>query len=42
MPVRLDLNSPKSQKQWFALEKEDRLAVLDWAAPYRDKGLRWK
>ena len=39
------------QDQWFALEKEDRFAVLnccvklasmDWNAVYRDKGLRWE
>ncbi|NDJ12152.1 MAG: hypothetical protein EBY17_13325 [Acidobacteriia bacterium] len=51
MRVRLDLNNPEFQKQWFDLEKEEQLAVLqcceklvslDWAALYRDKGLRWE
>ena len=51
MPVRLDLNNPAFQKHWFALEKEDQLAVLHccgklakmgWDAIYRDKGLRWE
>jgi len=51
MPIRLDLNNPVFQEQWFSLEKEDRIAVLnccgklaalDWNAIYRDKGLRWE
>lgn len=51
MPVRLDLNNPEFQKQWFSLEREDRIAVLnccvklagmEWNAVYRDKGLRWE
>ena len=51
MAVRLDLNNPVFQQQWFSLEKDDRLAVLncwgklatmDWNAVYRDKGLRWE
>jgi hypothetical protein len=51
MPVRLDLNNPVFQEQWFSLEKQDRIAVLnccvklaalDWDAIYRDKGLRWE
>lgn len=51
MPVRLDLNNPVFQKQWFSLEKVDQLAVLnccrklavmDWNAVYADKGLRWE
>ena len=28
MRVRLDLNNPEFQKQWFDLEKEEQLAVL--------------
>ena len=51
MPFRLDLNNPEFQKQWFDLEKSDRIAVLnfcgklskmDWQALYRDPGLRWE
>jgi hypothetical protein len=56
MPVRLDLNNLTFQEhwfalEWFALEKEEQLAVLhccgklakmDWDAIYRDKGLRWE
>jgi hypothetical protein len=51
MPIRLDLNNPVFQEQWFSLEKEERLAVLnccgklaamDWNTIYRDKGLRWE
>lgn len=49
--VVLDLNSPKFQEHWFALERQDALAVystlqkirgLDWNQLYRDKGLRWE
>jgi hypothetical protein len=51
MPVRLDLNNPNFQERWFSLEKEERITVLqscikiaslDWAEIYRDKGLRWE
>lgn len=51
MKVRLDLNNPVFQQQWFALQKEDRAAVLncchkladmEWSAVYRDQGLRWE
>ncbi len=38
MTIRLDLNNPVFQEQWFSLEKEDRLAVL----ACRGKGLRWE
>jgi hypothetical protein len=49
MPIRLDLNNPVFQKNWFSLEKDERLAVLsccselsamDWNSIYRDMGLR--
>ena len=49
MPVRLDLNNPVFQEQWFSLEKEERTAVLsccrklaamEWNAIYAGKGLR--
>jgi hypothetical protein len=51
MLVRLDLNNPTFQEHWFALEKEEqlsvlnccaKLAVMEWDAIYRDKGLRWE
>jgi hypothetical protein len=51
MAIRLDLNNPVFQEQWFCLEKPEQLAVLnccgklaamDWNAIYRDKGLRWE
>jgi hypothetical protein len=51
MPVRLDLNNPAFQEQWFSLDKEEQPAVLhccrkmasmDWEAIYRDRGLRWE
>lgn len=49
--IRLDLNNPEFQQQWFALEKLERVAVLncliklatmEWNALYRDRGLRWE
>ncbi|MBZ5591593.1 MAG: hypothetical protein LAP39_05115 [Acidobacteriia bacterium] len=49
--VLLDLNNPVFQEGWFALEREDALAVLsasrklrplDWDQLYRDSGLRWE
>jgi hypothetical protein len=51
MIVRLDLNNPEFQKEWFGLEKEDFLATkntlkklcsMAWEQVYRDKGLRWE
>lgn len=51
MPIGLDLNNPDFQADWFALEKEARLAMLnccvklvslEWKEVYRDKGLRWE
>lgn len=51
MPVRLDLNNAEFQKQWFALQKADQLAVLlscariaslEWNELHRDRGLRWE
>ena len=47
MAIRLDLNNREFQSQWFALEKEERNAVLNscikiaaitWEELYRDKG----
>ena len=49
--VRLDLNNPVFQRQLFALEKAQQLAVLAtlrkpsslrWAQVYQDRGLRWE
>jgi hypothetical protein len=49
--VLLDLNNPVFQRAWFALEKDEKLAVLktlekmvqlEWLEVYRDKGLRWE
>lgn len=49
--IRLDLNNPVFQRQWFSLEKEGRLAVLnacsklvsmDWNELYRNKGFHWE
>jgi len=51
MTVRLDLNNPEFQKEWFSLEKEDFLAIkntmkklclMTWDQVYRDKGLHWE
>ena len=51
MAIRLDLNNPEFQSQWFALEKEERAAVLNscikiaaitWEELYRDKGSHWE
>jgi hypothetical protein len=49
--VALDLNNPAFQGAWFALEREEALAVLatlrkihqmDWQHLYGDRGLRWE
>ena len=49
--VLLDPNNPVFQEAWFALEREDALAVLatlkklrqlDWDQLYRERGLRWE
>ena len=49
--IRLDLNNPVFQDALFALQKAERLAVLDtlrklrqiaWSQLYVDKGLRWE
>lgn len=51
MAIRLDLNNPTFQSQWFGLEKEERIAVLhsctklaglDWDDLYRGRGFRWE
>jgi hypothetical protein len=49
--IVLDLNSPGFQDDWFALERQEFLAVsatlrkirqLEWDQVYRDKGLHWE
>lgn len=49
--VLLDLNNPGFQRNWFALERDEQLAVLatlgriqqmEWDQLYRDRGLRWE
>jgi hypothetical protein len=49
--VRLDLNSPEFQTQFFALERTmlsqvvevlDRLRKLAWIDVYRSSGLKWE
>jgi hypothetical protein len=49
--VRLDLNNPEFQKEWFALERRDFIASgntmkkimnMTWDQVYRDRGLRWE
>src|SRR4030088_1947223 len=51
MPILLDLNGAEFQANWFALEKEDRAAVLqtyvklsamEWNDVYKDNGLNWE
>ena len=49
--IALDLNNPEFQRDWFALERDEALAVLatlrkilrlDWNELYADRGLRWE
>ena len=49
--VKIDLNNPEFQKDLFALEKNDQLALirtlrkisnLTWDELYRDQGLKWE
>ena len=51
MNVKLDLNYPDFQKEWFELEKEDFLATqkslqkilaMSWVQVYHDRGLKWE
>jgi len=51
MTVRLDLNNPEFQKEWFGLEKEDfsatkntlkKFCSMTWDQVYMDKGLNWE
>ena len=50
-PVRLDLNNPVFQEQFFGLQKLERHAAMDtlrkirqlsWGQRYRDNGLKWE
>lgn len=49
--VKIDLNNPEFQKDLFALEKNDQLALIrtlrkisniTWDELYRDQGLKWE
>jgi hypothetical protein len=49
--ILLDLSNPAFQAEWFALERDEGLAVLsalkklhqmDWEQLYRDRGFRWE
>ena len=49
--ILLDLNNEEFQRDWFALGREEAVAVfsslqkiakLDWGDLYRDGGLRWE
>ena len=49
--VELDLNSPAFLRSWFALEKDEKIRVLNalekisqltWTQLYRDAGLKWE
>jgi hypothetical protein len=51
MEVRLDLNNPEFQKEWFNLSKDEfnetgntlrKLSSMDWNQVYHDKGLHWE
>ncbi len=51
MKVRLDLNNPEFQKEWFKLSKVEfnatkntlrKLSSMDWDQVYHDKGLNWE
>lgn len=51
MNVRLDLNNPEFQKEWFSLEKTafnatkntlKKISSMKWNQVYHDKGLRWE
>ncbi len=49
--IKLDINNPVFQQEWFSLEKPEILALnrmlrkllsIDWEQLYLDKGLRWE
>jgi hypothetical protein len=51
MNVRLDLNNPDFQKEWFSLQKDEfhatkntlkKISLMSWDQVYMDKGLRWE
>ncbi|NBW01052.1 MAG: hypothetical protein EBR85_04940 [Betaproteobacteria bacterium] len=50
-PVRLDLNCPEFQQNWFDLSRDEaervratlrKIQRLTWSEIYRDKGLNWE
>lgn len=51
MKVRLDLNNPDFQKEWFLLQKDEftaskntlkKIFEMDWNQIYHDRGLKWE
>jgi len=51
MKVRLDLNTPEFQREWFNLEKNEfnatkntlrKLSSMQWEQVYNDKGINGK
>ena len=49
--IKIDLNNPDFQRDFFNLEKQEQTALLntlksihqlDWQALYKHKGLRWE
>jgi len=51
MKVRLDLNNPDFQKEWFLLQKDEftaskntlkKIFEMDWNQIYHDSGLKWE
>lgn len=49
--IKIDMNNPEFQRDFFALEKVEQLALiktlkkikqLTWTQLYSDKGLRWE
>jgi hypothetical protein len=51
MKVRLDLNNPDFQKEWFLLQKDEftaskntlkKIFEMGWNQIYHDSGLKWE
>jgi hypothetical protein len=49
--IKMDMNNPEFQKDFFTLEKNEQIALiktlkkikqLTWAELYTDKGLKWE
>lgn len=49
--IKIDLNNPEFQEQWFKLEKIEQISLLrtfkkiskmTWAELYSDNGLKWE